>query len=208
MTLPAIYEIKTVLRISVFPTHQRFREAPAFMPGRNRNWSRSGHLCFSIYLMVTPNDQPVECFLTHGGFGNVDALKCYTYELPDGSVIYADKAYNDYETEDILNEIDNIKLTPMRKKNSKRALSQSICFVQNYHCKMVETTGSLIAQLLPKSMHAVTALGFELKVVLFMIAYSIVISNSRNAISGNLGYLILLMIWLIVSRNAMEPTFL
>jgi hypothetical protein len=42
-----------------------------------------------------------------------------------------------------------------------------------YHRKMVETAGSLIEQLLPKSMHAVTSQGFELKVALFVIAYSL-----------------------------------
>jgi hypothetical protein len=47
-----------------------------------------------IHLMVTQDGQPVECFLTHGGFSDIDALKYYTYELPDGSIIYADKAYN------------------------------------------------------------------------------------------------------------------
>ena len=52
-----------------------------------------------IHLMVTQDGQPVECFLTPGGFGDVDALKYYAYELPDGSIIYADKAYNDYEIE-------------------------------------------------------------------------------------------------------------
>lgn len=126
-----------------------------------------------IHLMVTSDGQPVECFLTHGGFGDVDALKCYTYELPDGSFIYADKAYNDYEIEDLLNEIDHIQLIPMRKKNSKRALPQSVCYVQNYYRKIVETAGSRIEQLLPKSIHAVTSQGFELKVALFVIAYSL-----------------------------------
>jgi Transposase DDE domain len=45
-----------------------------------------------IHLMVTQAGQPVECFLTPGGFGDVDALKYYAYALPDGSIIYADKA--------------------------------------------------------------------------------------------------------------------
>jgi hypothetical protein len=126
-----------------------------------------------IHLMVTQDGQPVECFLTPGGFGDVDALKYYAYALPDGSIIYADKAYNDYESEDLLKEVDHIQLLPMRKKNSKRALSPSIAFVQSYHRKRVETAGSLIAQLLPKSIHAVTSQGFELKVVLFVIASSL-----------------------------------
>ena len=126
-----------------------------------------------IHLMVTQDGQPVECFLTHGGFGDVDALKYYAYELPDGSLIYADKAYNDYEIEDLLKEAEHIQLLPMRKKNSKRALPPAISFVQHYHRKRVETTGSLIEQLLPKSIHTVTAQGFELKVALFVIASSI-----------------------------------
>ena len=126
-----------------------------------------------IHLMVTQDGQPVECFLTHGGCGDVDALKYYAYELPDGSIIYADKAYNDYEIEDLLQEVEHIKLIPMRKKNSKRALPPYISFVQSYHRKMVETAGSLIEQLLPKSIHAVTSQGFELKVALFVIAYSL-----------------------------------
>jgi Transposase DDE domain len=126
-----------------------------------------------IHLMVTQDGQPVECFLTHGGFGDVDALKYYAYELPDGSIIYADKAYNDYEIEDLLKAVDHIQLIPMRKKNSKRVLPPYISFVQSYHRKRVETAGSLIEQLLPKSIHAVTPQGFELKVALFVIASSL-----------------------------------
>ena len=126
-----------------------------------------------IHLMVTQDGQPVECFLTYGSFGDVDALKYYAYELPDDSIIYADKAYNDYEIEDLLHEVDHIHLIPMRKKNSKRALPPYISFVQSYHRKRVETAGSLIEQLLPKSIHAVTSQGFELKVALFVIASSL-----------------------------------
>jgi hypothetical protein len=126
-----------------------------------------------IHLMVTQDGQPVECVLTHGGCGDVDALKYYTYELPDGAIIYADRAYNDYEIEDLRKEVDHIQLVPMRKKNSKRGLPPYVSFVQHYHRKMVETAGSLIEQMLPKSIHAVTSQGFELKVVLFVVAYSL-----------------------------------
>lgn len=126
-----------------------------------------------IHLMVTQDGQPVECFLTPGGFGDIDALKYYAYELPEGAIIYADKAYNDYEIEDLLQAVEHIHLLPMRKKNSKRALSPSVTFVQSYHRKRVETAGSRIEQLLPKSIHAVTSQGFELKVALFVIASSL-----------------------------------
>jgi Transposase DDE domain len=126
-----------------------------------------------IHLMVTQDGQPVECFLPPGGVGDVDALQYYAYELPDGAIIYADKAYNDYEIEDLLKEVDHIQLIPMRKKNAKRPLPPSISFVQSYHRKRVETAGSLIEQLLPKSIHAVTSQGFELKVALFVLASSL-----------------------------------
>lgn len=154
----------------------RIRRSKIYSDEKYRGYKASKKRYFyglKIHLMVTSDGQPVECFLTHGGFGDVDALKYYAYELPDGSMIYADKAYNDYEIEDLLKEMDHIELLPMRKKNSQRALPPFICFVQNYYRKMVETAGSLIEQLLPKSIHAVTSQGFELKVALFVIAYSL-----------------------------------
>jgi hypothetical protein len=154
----------------------RIRRAKIYSDEKFRGYQASKKRYFyglKIHLMVTQDGQPVECFLTHGGCGDVDALKYYAYELPDGSMIYADKAYNDYEIEDLLKEVEHIHLIPMRKKNSKRALSPSVTFVQSYHRKRVETAGSLIEQLLPKSIHAVTSQGFELKVVLFVIASSL-----------------------------------
>ena len=154
----------------------RIRRSKIYTDEKFRGYQASKKRYFyglKIHLLVTQDGQPVECFLTHGGFGDVDALKYYAYELPDGSIIYADKAYNDYEIEDLLKEVDHIKLMPMRKKNSKRALPPEVSFVQHYYRKMVETAGSLIEQLLPKSIHAVTSQGFELKVALFVIASSL-----------------------------------
>jgi hypothetical protein len=154
----------------------RIRRAKIYSHEEFRGYQASKKRYFyglKIHLMVTQDGQPVECFLTPGSFGDVDALKYYAYELPDGSIIYADKAYNDYEIEDLLKEVDHLQLLPMRKKNSKRALPQTISFVQSYHRKRVETAGSLIEQLLPKSIHAVTSQGFELKVALFVIASSL-----------------------------------
>jgi len=154
----------------------RIRRAKIYTDEKFRGYTSSKKRYFyglKIHLMVTQEGQPVECFLTHGGFGDVDALKYYAYELPDGAIIYADRAYNDYEIEDLLKEVDHIHLVPMRKKNSKRGLPPYVSFVQHYHRKRVETAGSLIEQMLPKSIHAVTSQGFELKVALFVIAYSL-----------------------------------
>jgi hypothetical protein len=75
--------------------------------------------------------------------------------------------------EDILLEAARVQLCPIRKKNSKRAQPPYITYMQHYYRKMIETVGSFMARMLPKTIHAVTAAGFELKIFLFVLAYSI-----------------------------------
>ena len=73
----------------------RIRRAKIYSHEEFRGYQASKKRYFyglKIHLMVTQDGQPVECFLTPGSFGDVDALKYYAYELPDGSIIYADKA--------------------------------------------------------------------------------------------------------------------
>jgi len=125
-----------------------------------------------VHLLVTPDSEPVEFFLTPGGMGDVEGLDLFDFDLPEGSQIIGDKAYNDYELEDVLLEAD-LQLTPMRKRNSKRPFPPWMRYLQAHFRKAVETTGSLLEQLLPKSIHSVTAEGFELKLVLFVLALSI-----------------------------------
>ena len=60
----------------------------------------------------------------------------------EASVVYADKAYNDYEIEDLLAEVEHIRLLPVRKKNSRRPLSASARYLQSYYRKRVEMAGS------------------------------------------------------------------
>ena len=88
----------------------------------------------------------------------------------EASVVYADKAYNDYEIEDpgsspgqaLLAEVEHVRLLPVRKKNSRRPLSASAKYLQSYYRKRVETAGSQLMGLLPKSLRAVRTAGFDL----------------------------------------------
>jgi len=125
-----------------------------------------------IHLLVTKDHQPVEFFLSHGAFSDTTALTQFDFDLPEGAQIFADKAYTDYLVEDLLDEAD-IHLAPDRKKNSKRPLPPWLRFFIRHYRNQVETAGSLIERLLPKSIHAVTAKGFELKVILFVLASSV-----------------------------------
>src|SRR4030066_2075804 len=125
-----------------------------------------------IHIMVTEHGQPVEFFLTPGGFSATSASRLYDFDLPEGAYITGDKAYNDYDVEDALLEA-GLKMSPLRKKNSKRPIPPWAFYLRSTYRKIVETAGSLIERVLPKSIHSVTAAGFELKVGLFVLACSL-----------------------------------
>jgi hypothetical protein len=124
-----------------------------------------------LHVVVTAHGEPVEFFLIPGEASDTGALQWYQFDLSAGSTILGDKAFNVYEIEDDLASID-IALCPLRKKNSKRAIPPWEAYLRELQRKYIETAGSMMTQRFPKSIHAVTAAGFELKIVLFLLAYS------------------------------------
>ncbi len=125
-----------------------------------------------IHIMVTEQGQPVEFFLTPGSTSDTRAYRLYDFDLPPQARITADKAYTDYDVEDAINE-SGLRMRPIRKSRSKRPFPARIFYLQSTYRKMVETTGSMIERLLPKSIHSVTPQGFELKVGPFVLAASL-----------------------------------
>jgi hypothetical protein len=125
-----------------------------------------------IHILVTEHGEPVEFFLEPGAFSDTRALGLYNFDVPGLSFITGDKAYNDYTIEDVMREA-GLELIPLRKKNSLRPVPAYMTYFQACIRKVIETTGSLIERLLPKSIHAVTPKGFEIKVALFVLACSI-----------------------------------
>jgi Transposase DDE domain len=146
----------------------RNEEYRGYMAGKKRYFYG-----LKVHLLVTKDGQPVECVLTPGSYSDGRMLKTFQFDVPEGSQVYADKAYNDYVMEDVLREASHIHLYPIRKKSSTRTLPPSIAYVQPDYRTRIETVGSLIERMLPKTIHAVTAAGFELKVFLFVLAYSL-----------------------------------
>ena len=128
-----------------------------------------------LHLMVTHQGYPVAFCLTPGATRDVTGLLDFDFDLPGGALMVADKAYNNYEIEDVL-ETAGIHLRPMRKQNAKRPLPPWWLYLQARYRKAIATTGSLLQRLLPKSIHATSAAGFELKIVLFVLAISITCS--------------------------------
>ena len=125
-----------------------------------------------IHLMISKTGQPVEFFLTPGSYSDTSALKLYNFDLPKGSKLTGDKAYNDYEVEDLINDA-GISFIPIRKKNSKRPVPPWVHYLRSSYNNLIGTTGRLMEQLFPKHIYLVTAQGFELIVALFVRAYSV-----------------------------------
>jgi hypothetical protein len=135
-----------------------------------------------LHVLVNATGNPVEFFLTPGSYSDVACLEMFDWDLPPDSTIYADRGYTSYRFEDALHEATPFTFQPMRRRTDKRQFPPWVCYFQHHFRKRIETMGSLVERLLPKSIHAVCAVGFELKVVLFLLAVSL------NALEGsNLG---------------------
>ena len=65
---------------------------------------------FKIQVITTADGIPVEYFIGAGSFHDVTAFKSMNINLPQGSTMYLDSAYNDYEFEDLSLECDGIEL--------------------------------------------------------------------------------------------------
>ena len=84
----------------------------------------------------------------------------------------ADKAYTDYDYEDLLEEV-GLHLKAQRKKNSKRPMPLWEEFLGKPIRQHIETVFSRLSALFARKIHAVTPRGFELKIVWSLLAFSI-----------------------------------
>jgi hypothetical protein len=125
-----------------------------------------------VHLVITGNGWPVEFVLTLGGTVDVSALKLLDFDLPPGARLLGDRAYNDYQEEDLLQEVDAITLQPQRKKASKRPLPAWVEYLAKPVRQRIETTFSQVTSLFPKHINAVTAQGFILKVTCFLLVFA------------------------------------
>ena len=124
-------------------------------------------------MITTSKGHPIEFIITPASVADMTALKIMEISLPFGSVIYGDKAYTSYAFEDDLLEFEQIKLTPDRRANLSRQHSGCVRYLQSILRKRIETTFSLIVRLLHRKIHAVTQAGFVLKLILFVVSFSL-----------------------------------
>jgi len=126
-----------------------------------------------VHMIVNAEGIPVEFTFTCGSESDIRGFRRLECDLPEGSKIYADKAYTDYLQEDLLKESANIELIPKRKKNAKRQHSFEREFLLSTTRNRIETTFSSIVSLMPRCIRAVTQEGFYFKVFMFIFGYTI-----------------------------------
>lgn len=125
-----------------------------------------------VHPLVSGKGEPVEFSLAAGSGADVAVFKEMSLELPEGSTIHADKGYTDYDHEDFLKE-GGLELKARRKKNSKRPMPMWEEFSGKPVRQYMETVFSGLNRLFSGKIHAVTPRGFELKIVCFLLAFSI-----------------------------------
>ena len=125
-----------------------------------------------VHLVVTGAGEPVEFSIVAGSEAEIRVFKELNLDLPEGSIICADKAYTDYDYEDLLKEM-GLHLKAQRKKNSKCPMPAWEEFLSNRVRKYIETVFSGITAMFSRKIHAVTPRGFELKIVWFLLAFAI-----------------------------------
>src|SRR5436305_7962508 len=115
-----------------------------------------------VQMIVDEAGMPIEFCFTPGSMSDITGLKELPCELPKGSTLFADRAYNSYSLEDDLKEMAEIRLIPRRKNNLTKQHSASLEFILNNTRNRIETVFSSIVSRMPRSIRARTEKGFYL----------------------------------------------
>lgn len=130
-------------------------------------------LGIKVHVITDRKGNPVQFCLTPGSRSDISVLREMRLELPVGSKLYADKGYTDYKLEDGLRDVARIELIAARKSNSKRQHTKEVTTTTRKIRKRIETAFSEIVSRFGRKVHAVTEAGFQLKVFLCLLGYSI-----------------------------------
>lgn len=125
-----------------------------------------------VHLIVSDAGDPVEFSLAAASEADVKVFKELDLDLPQGATIHADKGYTDYHYEDLLKEV-GVNLVSQRKRNSKRPHSVCTEFLAKPIRQYIETVFGELSRMFSRKIHAVTPKGFELKIVCFLLAFSV-----------------------------------
>ena len=125
-----------------------------------------------VHLLVTTTGLPVEVMLAPGSEADISAFKCLPLDLPEKARIFADAGYLDDHEQALLEEAAAVQLIAARRTNCKEQLLPWVSYISRHERKQIETVFSQIVRTFGRSIHAVTPRGFELKVFLTVLAFT------------------------------------
>lgn len=126
---------------------------------------------FKVHIITTGDGIPVEFLVTAGSIHDNTALQGMNFDLPTNSDVYGDSAYVNEDYKQLLAEFNEINLKAATRKNQKERNTWQQELENKYFRKQIENTFAQITARFPKKIHAVTAEGFLLKILCFIIAF-------------------------------------
>ena len=158
-----------IRRCRLYPPEESAGAFRGYVPSKRRYFYG-----LRVHLVVSGAGEPVEFSLEAASEADIKVFKNLELDLlPQGSTIFADKGYTDYDHEDLLQEAGDLHLKAQRKKNSKRPMAAWEEFLGKPIRQYIETVFGRLSALFAGKIHAVTPRGFELKIVWFLLAFSI-----------------------------------
>ncbi|HJS81994.1 MAG TPA: IS982 family transposase [Nitrososphaera sp.] len=126
-----------------------------------------------VHVVTTSEGIPVELAFLPGEANDSRGLSVLSLELPQGSEVFMDAGYTDYQAEDDALAAEGLRLSVGRKKNSTRRDQWGEHWYKKMTRHRIETVFSEITSWFPKRIHAVTLEGFLLKATLFVFAFAL-----------------------------------
>jgi Transposase DDE domain len=126
---------------------------------------------FKVHLIATADGIPVEFMVTAGSVHDNTAFQGMAIDLPAESDLYADSAYLNQDQKELLAVLDGIRLKAATRKNCKVRDTWAEELENKYYRKRIENTFADITAKFPKKLHAVTASGFLLKILCFIVMF-------------------------------------
>lgn len=126
-----------------------------------------------VHLLVTTTGLPVEVTLAPASEADISAFRCLPLDLPGGAHVFADAGYLDDHERALLAEAAQVHLVAARRANCTEQLPPWVSYISKRERKRGETVFSQIVSAFGRTIHAVTPRGFELKVFLTVLAYTI-----------------------------------
>lgn len=126
---------------------------------------------FKVHVITTAEGIPIQYLVTAGSIHDNTAFQGMDINLPAGSDLYGDAAYINQEMKDLLLDFEGVTLKGATKKNTLIRNTWAEELENRYHRKRVENTFADITAKFPRKIHAVTAKGFLLKILCFIIMF-------------------------------------